>query len=90
MCCTRPDIFFVVGMVSRYHSNYGEEHWQTVKHILKYLKEMRDYVLVYRVNDLIPVGYIDLDFQVDKDERKSISGYVFTLSGRAISWKSLK
>ena len=26
MLCTRPDIYFVVGMVRRYHSDLGEEH----------------------------------------------------------------
>ena len=25
--CTRPDIYFVVGMVSRYRSNPSEKHW---------------------------------------------------------------
>ena len=36
MLCTRLDICFVVGMVSRYQSDPGEEHWTTVKHIFKY------------------------------------------------------
>ena len=39
--CTRPDIYFVVGMVSRYQSKPGEEHWIAVKHILKYLRRTR-------------------------------------------------
>ena len=37
MLCTRPDNCFVVGMVSRYQSNPGEEHWIAIRHILKYL-----------------------------------------------------
>ena len=32
MLCTRPDICFVVGMVIRYQSNPGQEHWTTEKH----------------------------------------------------------
>ena len=40
MLCTRPDICFAVGMVSRYQSDPGEEHWTTVKHIFKYLRRM--------------------------------------------------
>ena len=35
MLCTRPDIYYSVGMVSRYQSNPGLKHWQAVKHILK-------------------------------------------------------
>ena len=30
MLCTRPDICFAVGMVSRYQSNPGEDHWTVV------------------------------------------------------------
>ena len=45
MICTRPDICYSVGMVSRYQSNPGLKHWQAVKHILKYLRRMRDYML---------------------------------------------
>ena len=33
MLCTRPDICFAVGMVSRYQSNLGPVHWQAVKRI---------------------------------------------------------
>ena len=36
MLCTSPYIYYSVGMVSRYQSNLGREHWTVVKHILKY------------------------------------------------------
>ena len=90
MICTRPDICYSVGMVSRYQSNPGPKHWQAVKHIFKYLQRTRNYMLVYRCEDLIPIGYTDLGFQSDPDFRKSTSGYVFTLGGGAISWRSVK
>ena len=44
--CTRPDIHFKVGLVSRYQSNLGLKYWMDIKHILKYLKRTRDYVLL--------------------------------------------
>ena len=84
MLCTRPDICYVVGIVSRYQSDLGEEHWIVVKHILKYLMKTRDYMLVYSSGSLETIGYTDSDFQGDIDLRKSTSGYVFTLNGRAI------
>ena len=62
MLCTRLDIYYSVGMVSQYQSNPIPKHWQAVKHILKYLKRTRNYMLVYRCEDLIPIGYTDLDF----------------------------
>ena len=56
MLCTRPDICYSVGIVSRYQSNLGPKHWEVVKHILKYLRRTRDYMLVYWCEDLIPIG----------------------------------
>ena len=88
--CTKLDIYYSVGMVSRYQSNPRPKHWQAIKHILKYLRRMRDYMLVYRCEDLIPIGYTDSDFQLDLDFKKSTSGCVFTLEGGAISWRSVK
>ncbi|XP_057468143.1 secreted RxLR effector protein 161-like [Actinidia eriantha] len=90
MLCTRPDICYVVGMISRYQSNLGSEHWIAVKHVLKYLRRTRDYMLIYGSEDLTPIGYSDSNFQSDRDSRKSTSGYMFTLGGGAISWRSVK
>ena len=67
MLCTKPDICYAVGVVSRYQSNPGPEHWIAMKHILKYLRRMRDYMLVYSSSDLNLLGYTDADFQSDKD-----------------------
>ena len=90
MLCTKPDICYAVGVVSRYQSNPGPEHWIAVKHILKYLRRTRDYMLVYSGSDLNLLGYTDSDFQSDKDSRKSTSGSVFTLNGGAVVWRSIK
>ena len=86
MFCTRPDIYYSIGMVNRYQSNPGPRHWQTVKHILKYLQRTWDYILVYCCEDLFTIGYTDSDFQSDLDFKKFTSGCVFTLGGGAISW----
>ena len=90
MLCTRSDICHSVGIVSRYQSNLNREHWTTVKHILKYPRRTRDYMLVYHGDELAPIGYNDSDFQSDVDLRKSTSGYVFTLGGATVSWRSIK
>ena len=90
MLCTRLDICFAVGLVSRYQSNPGLEHWTAIKYILKYLKRTKDYMLIYSGDELIPIGYTDSDFMSDKDLRKSTSGHVFTMGGGAVSWRSIK
>ena len=40
MLSTRLDIYFVMGIVSRYQSDPEEEHWMAVRHILKYLEKI--------------------------------------------------
>ena len=38
MVCTRPDIAHVVGVVSRFLTNLGKEHWEAVKWIQRYMR----------------------------------------------------
>ena len=90
MLCTRPDVAYALGCVSRFQSNPGEKHWTAVKCILKYLRNTQDLFLIYGNGDLLMKGYTDSSFQSDIDDSKSISGYVFTLNGGAVSWKSSK
>ena len=90
MLCTRPDICFAVGVVSRFQSNPGPEHWVAVKHVLKYLRRTRNLMLTYSGTDLTMTGYTDSDFQADKDSRKSTSGSVFILNGGSVVWRSIK
>jgi hypothetical protein len=62
-----------------------------VKKALRYVQGTKDLILTYRRSkSLVIEGYSDSDFAGDKDDRKSTSGYVFTLAGGAISWKSSK
>lgn len=89
--CTRPDISFAVGMLGRYQSNPGMDHWKAAKKVLRYLQGTKDHMLTYRRSDHIEVvGYSDSDYAGCVDSRKSTFGYVFLLSGGAISWKSAK
>ncbi|KAJ9546964.1 hypothetical protein OSB04_019507 [Centaurea solstitialis] len=92
MLCTRPDVAYSVSVTSRYQQNPGEPHWVAVKNILKYLRRTKDMFLVFGGSeDEISVnGYSDASFQTDRDDFRSQSGYVFTLNGGAISWKSSK
>ena len=61
-----------------------------VKNILKYLRRTNDVFLIYGDENLIASGFTDANFQYDRDDSKSKSGYVFTLNGSAVSWKSSK
>ena len=89
--CTRPDIAYIVGMLGRYLSNPGMDHWKAAKRVMRYLQKIKDRMLTYRrSNHLEVIGYSDADFAGCQDSRKSTSGYIFMLAGGAISWKSVK
>ena len=89
--CTRPDLAFTTGMLGRYQVNPGKEHWKAVKKTFRYLQGTKDLMLTYRKTDALEiVGYSDADWAGCVDIKKSTSGYVFTLAGGAISWKSSK
>jgi ATP-binding cassette subfamily B (MDR/TAP) protein 1 len=88
MVCTRPDIAFVVGTVSRYMSNPGKEHWAAIKWILRYLKGTSNVCLRYGSEKPMLEGFTDSDMSGDVDSSRSTSGYVMTYSGGAVSWKS--
>jgi hypothetical protein len=89
--CTRPDIAYIVGVLGRYLSNPGMDHWKAAKRVLRYLKRTRDYMLTYRRSESLEIiGYSDSDFAGCQDSRKSTSGYIYLLAGGAVSWRSAK
>ena len=90
MLCTRPDVAFALSVTSRFQANPGESHWEAVKCILKYLRRTKDLFLVYEGEELKLQGYTDSSFQSDPDDSRSTSGFLFTLNGGAVSWKSSK
>ena len=60
MVCTRPDIAHAVGVVSRFLSNPGKEHWEAVKWILRYLKGTSKMCLCYGGAKLILESYAEI------------------------------
>ncbi|RVW81185.1 Retrovirus-related Pol polyprotein from transposon TNT 1-94 [Vitis vinifera] len=61
--CTRPDIAYIVGMLGRYLSNPGMDHWRAAKRVMRYLQRTKEYMLTYRrLDQLELIGYSDSDF----------------------------
>ena len=55
-------------------------HVIAAKHILRYLKGTVDYGLKYEVNQKINLeGYVDLDWAGSAIDRKSTSGFCFSI-----------
>nr|ABF94958.1 retrotransposon protein, putative, Ty1-copia subclass [Oryza sativa Japonica Group] len=87
---TRPDISFAVSKMSRFVSNPGDDHWQALERVMRYLKGTMSYRIHYTGYPKVLEGYSDSNWISDADEIKAMSGYVFTLGGGAVSWKSCK
>lgn len=87
---SRPDINFSVNLLSRYCENPGKAHWGAVKRVLRYLKGTIDMKITYGSNTDGIVGYSDADWASDLDQRRSTTGYLFTMCGGGISWNSKK
>ena len=89
--CMHPDIAYIIGMLGRYLSNPGKDHWIAAERVMRYLQRTKDYMLTYRKLDQFEIiGYSDSDFAGCRDSMKSTSSYIYLLAGGAISWKSVK
>ncbi|XP_046861998.1 secreted RxLR effector protein 161-like [Xenia sp. Carnegie-2017] len=87
---TRPDLANAVGILARYMSRPGMEHFKGVKRVLRYTKGTINHGLVFKANEekQMIIGYSDADWGNDLDTRRSISGYVFQIKGSTVSWCS--
>lgn len=86
---TRPDITYAVTQLSKHMMTPTHTHWTAAKHVLRYLKgNVRTLTYSNTSSTLDLVGYVDADWAGDVHTRKSTTGYVFTLGGTAIAWKT--
>ena len=88
---TRPDILFAVTKLSQYNVNPGRQHWDQVKHVLRYLSKTMDYGIKYKSNESKNVEvYSDADWGSDLDDRHSFSGLIMKVAGNVVEWRSAK
>lgn len=88
---TRPDLMYVVSLISRFMEEPKETHWNVGKMILRYVNGTTSYGILYAASNEFKLdGFIDSDWAGNVDDRKSISGYAFNMGSSAISWASKK
>jgi hypothetical protein len=90
--CTRPDVSFAVGLLSRFVSNPTMVHWKVAVNVLAYLKgtKGKGIVLGGREGNGKIVGYADSDWGTDTDDRISVSGGVVYWGSSILTWFSRK
>lgn len=88
---TRPDLMYVVSLLSRFMEAPTVLHHQALKRVFRYLKGTTELGIFYKNsgNESL-IGYSDSDYAGDLDDRKSTSGYIFKMSSGAVAWSSKK
>lgn len=88
---TRPKQAYAVNKLSQFIANPLIPHWIACEKVLRYLKNTVNFKLKFhtlRSFDLI--GYCDVDYGCDTDDRKSVNGYHIYLCENLVSWSSKK
>ncbi|KAL2621793.1 hypothetical protein R1flu_001998 [Riccia fluitans] len=65
MVCTRQDIAYALGKVSKYNANPRKVHWEAVKWILRYIKGTMGYGLLFDAHShqaRTLVGFVDSNY----------------------------
>jgi hypothetical protein len=87
---TRPDIAFVVGLVSRFSQDPHERHWKATKLILRYIQGIVRFGIQYTIGTTEHVGFTDSDWIGSVDDGKSISSFVYHFGSAPIAWPCKK
>lgn len=87
---TRPDIARAVSALSEFNNCYDNSHWTAAKRVLRYLKGMADFGLIYEPSEEPLTAYVDSDWTGCPIDKRSYTGYTFVLSNCVISWDSKK
>jgi hypothetical protein len=87
---TRGDIAYAIGVLARFSEDPGMQHWNALKHLLRYLKGTMDHKLTYAPTASKEpfVVYTDADHGGNPDNGRSTSGYIVKMGTGAISWSS--
>ena len=86
MHCTRPDISFSMGKLSRFTSNPSVNHWKAIGRVLGYLKKTISLRLFYSEFPAVLEDCSDAIWINSVSDNKSTSGWIFTFGGDAIFW----
>ncbi|KAL0368329.1 UNVERIFIED_CONTAM: Retrovirus-related Pol polyprotein from transposon RE2 [Sesamum calycinum] len=88
---TRPDISFAVKQLSQYLQRPTEQHWHAALHVVHYLKGTPTTCLFFpSLNTFQLTTYVDADWGVCVDSRRSVTSYYVFLGSSLISWKTKK
>jgi len=86
LCITRPDISYCVNKLSQFMQKPTDIHWQSVKRLLRYLKQTIQHGLRIQ-NSIVNCiqAFSNADWAGSRNDRRSIGGYCIFLGDNLIS-----
>ena len=90
---TRPDISFATNLLAQKMANPTKYHYELGLKVIRYLKKTQDFTLTYtKVKNINIIGFVDSDWANDKENRKSVTGFVYHMSLQTspICWTTTK
>lgn len=88
---TRPDISFVVQLLSQFMQKPKLSHWQAALRVIRYVKlEVGKGLLISSVDKPQLEGHCDADWATCPTTRRSVTGFVLKFGDSLICWKSKK
>jgi ribonuclease HI len=90
---TRPDIAKTAARLSNFLTNPSPDHIAAANKYIQYLYSSRHLAILFNgrhTEEKAFKVYTDASFADDQQDRKSSQGYLFTLFGGPIAWKSGK
>jgi hypothetical protein len=76
--------------MAKHFSNPGEAHWKEVERFVGYMKGNIDEIkLTYRKpREMRVMAMVDSNYATNKDDRRSVSGAIYTTGGTITNWMS--
>ncbi|XP_060212080.1 secreted RxLR effector protein 161-like [Lycium barbarum] len=83
---TRPNILYVVSLVSRLTSCATNTHFRAAKRVIRYVKRTLNFGIKFYANQkCVLQGYSDSDWAGSSDDMKSPSSYCFNIGSGVFS-----
>lgn len=84
---SRPDIVFVISLLSRFMHKPTKIHQGAAKDVLRYLAGTIQFGILYqRVDTYDAQGFSDSDWGSNPVDRKSTTGVVFNIGSGVVTW----